>query len=122
MKISLFKLFVISGGFLILLISCKTSDQTSKTPSCIDSKIEVLKKEPVANPLAEVWKWETEGKIYYYFNAACCDQFSTLYNDKCEIICAPDEGFTGRGDGKCPEFPNEVIKSLIWKDERKNSK
>jgi hypothetical protein len=119
MKIGLYKLLVFSGCFAILSISCKTSDQTSKTPSCIETKIEVLIKEPVANPPAEVWKWETEGKIFYYFNAACCDQFSTLYNASCDIICAPDGGFTGRGDGKCPEFPKDTKRTLIWKDTRK---
>ncbi|MEZ4793754.1 MAG: hypothetical protein R2783_09910 [Gelidibacter sp.] len=101
------------------LSGCKSSDQNSGIPNCIKESIEALKNQPIQNPPAEVWLWESNGKTYYYFNAACCDQFSILYNDKCELICAPDGGFTGKGDGKCPEFGESVKKILIWKDERK---
>jgi hypothetical protein len=121
MNTNLNKLLITIVCLLGLLISCKTSNQVAKISTCIELKIEVIKKEPVANPPAEVWKWVSDDKIFYYFNAACCDQFSTLYNDKCEIICAPDGGFTGRGDGKCPEFTNNTSRTLVWRDERKNS-
>ncbi|MGJ8592588.1 MAG: DUF6970 domain-containing protein [Aquaticitalea sp.] len=107
---------------LISLFSCKPTQQKSEQPSCISEKVESLKSQPVQNPPAEVWKWESEGNIFYYFNAACCDQFSKLYNEKCEIVCAPDGGMTGRGDGKCPDFSSGISKTLIWKDERKYSK
>lgn len=102
------------------LSTCKSSNQDSEIPNCIKDRIETLKRQPIQNPPAEVWQWETNDKTFYYFNAPCCDQFSTLYNDKCEIICAPDGGFTGKGDGKCPDFGTDVKRILIWKDERKS--
>ena len=101
------------------MLGCKSSDQNNKLPSCIDSKINALKSEPVRNPPAEVWKWETNGSTYYYFNSPCCDQYNFLLNEKCETICAPDGGFTGKGDLKCPDFEENIIRTLIWKDERK---
>ena len=106
----------------LLLLTCKSAEQSQRLPDCITSKIESLKNGPPQNPPSQVWRWETNGTIFYYINAACCDQFSRLYNDRCEIVCAPDGGMTGKGDGKCPEFSSDTIRTLIWKDERKNSK
>ena len=45
--------------------------------------------------------------------------FSDLYDDHCNLICHPDGGIAGGGDGSCSDFfatcKNEV---LIWKDGR----
>ena len=98
---------------------CKSTKQEENLPSCINLKIEAIKKEPVRNPPAEVWKWEEGKKMYYYITSDCCDQYNYLYNDNCEVICAPDGGFTGKGDQKCPNFDEKIIKTLIWKDQRK---
>lgn len=106
----------------VALISCKSLPQQEELPNCIKDRIETLKIQPIQNPPSEVWKWEANGKSFYYFNAPCCDQYSTLYNNECEIVCGPDGGFTGKGDGKCPEFSEDISKTLIWKDERKVSK
>lgn len=102
-----------------ILIGCKTSDQTQKLPACITSRIETLKTQAVQNPPAEIWQWEAKGNIYFYFNAACCDQFNYLYDANCDVVCAPSGGFTGKGDGKCPDFGPDTKRTLIWKDERK---
>ena len=34
-------------------------------------------------------------------------------------ILNSDGGFSGFGDGNCPDFNSEIIKTLIWKDQRK---
>jgi len=103
-------------GILIIAVSCGKSE--INIPNCIDSKITELKNAPVQNPLAEVWKWEENGTIYYYITSDCCDQYNYLYNENCEIVCAPDGGIIGSGDGNCPEFSSEVVKTLLWKDDR----
>jgi Domain of unknown function (DUF6970) len=50
----------------------------------------------------------------------CCDVVSDLYNAAGQVICHPDGGLTGTGDGRCPDFftqrNNEVI---LWRDMRK---
>ena len=42
------------------------------------------------------------GRVYYYAGSECCDQLNALYDAEGEYVCAPDGGFTGRGDGRCP--------------------
>jgi len=103
-------------GFIFLTTSCSKSD--IHVPNCIDTKIAALKNSPVQNPPAEIWKWVDDGKTYYYITSDCCDQYNYLYAEDCEIVCAPDGGFTGNGDGKCAEFSSEIVKTLIWKDAR----
>ena len=119
MKISNICFFTLILVLASIQFSCKSSEQKKDVPTCITSKIEALKNEPVQNPPAEVWKWETKDNIYYYVISPCCDQYNYLYNNSCEVICAPDGGFTGKGDQKCPAFGVNVTKTLIWKDLRK---
>ncbi len=104
---------------IITLLSCEKSDLNIQAPTCIKNKIETIIDNEVSNPPIQVWKWEVDGAIYYYITSDCCDQFNYLYNEQCEIICAPDGGFSGFGDGNCPDFNSEIIKTLIWKDQRK---
>ncbi len=115
------KLYLLLPLFLSLLFlsSCVKLDLSEDVPSCIEHKIKKLRRAPVQNPPAEVWKWETGGEVYYYFTGDCCDQFNELYDSECNYICAPDGGVSGNGDGKCPVFAQPVIKTLIWEDPRK---
>ncbi|TZF84154.1 hypothetical protein FW774_11630 [Pedobacter sp. BS3] len=83
------------------------------------TKIEQIKAEPVRNPPAKVYEWDYNGTKYYYISAHCCDIPSQLFDKDCNLICAPDGGFTGKGDGKCPDFDsNKLTKRLIWEDNR----
>ena len=97
----------------------KQSNSLLFAPSCILSKIDELKSKPKQNPPAEVYEYNYLNKKAYYFTADCCDQYNILYGSNCNVICAPDGGITGGGDGKCADF-NEAKKEgkLIWKDPR----
>ena len=99
--------------------SCNKSDSELKFPDCIEEQITSLKNQPVQNPPAEVWEWKTANKTHYYITSDCCDQFNYLYDRDCNIICAPDGGFTGAGDGNCPDLTTSIQKTLIWEDLRK---
>ena len=45
----------------------------------------------------------------------CCDFFNEVYDDKCKLLGSPDGGFTGKGDGKLPDFFKEAKnEKLIW--------
>lgn len=45
---------------------------------------------------------------------------SELYDESCALICRPEGGITGMGDGKCAGFLEERREEkMIWKDERK---
>jgi hypothetical protein len=89
------------------------------TPGCITEKIERIKAQPKWNPPAEVNEYLYNDRHVYLFSSPCCDQYNLLYDENCTAICAPSGGFTGKGDGKCPDF-NEKAKHirLVWKDER----
>jgi len=41
--------------------------------------------------------------VAYYVQAGCCDQLDPLVDARGVLICYPTGGFTGRGDGKCPQ-------------------
>ena len=44
-----------------------------------------------------------EGKRAYLIPSPCCDQYDYLYDASGVILCAPSGGFTGGGDGSCPD-------------------
>jgi hypothetical protein len=88
-------------------------------PSCIQQKIESIKAQPKWNPPAEVHEYKYAGKRVFLFSANCCDQYSELYDENCNYICAPSGGITGKGDRKCDDFlQNAKEVKLIWKDDR----
>lgn len=88
-------------------------------PSCIESLIAQLESEPVTNPPSSLTLYEYAGQCVYYRPPVCCDQYSEVYDAKCQVICAPDGGIMGQGDGKCPDFfTNAVEIKLVWQDSR----
>ena len=115
---SKFKLLLI--GFVLLQSQTCKKEEFKDVPTCIIEKIKQLQAEEVWNPPASVWQYEYNGQTVYYIPARCCDIPSSLYDANCNLICHPDGGFTGKGDGKCTDFAEKRTKEkLIWKDERK---
>ena len=119
MKFKLSKSTFFLVGIILLFSSCKSSESIIDYPSCIAEKIQELQKSEIQNPPAQVWKWEVNGLTYYYITSDCCDQFNYLYDGDCNVVCAPDGGFTGNGDGNCPEFTSKIVRTLLWEDLRK---
>ena len=101
-----------------IFMGCKDSDLDIDAPICIENKIEEIIDNEASNPPTQVWKWEVDNQIYYYITSDCCDQFNYLYTENCDILCAPDGGITGNGDGNCPDFTSALKKTLIWEDKR----
>lgn len=112
--------FLLSGFLILSIYSCKKSSPVlAGVPDCIIQKIESIQNEPVRNPPASIWQYEHKGKIVYYEPSYCCDMYSVLYDSDCNIICSPDGGIAGSGDGKCEDFFRErKNEKLIWKDQR----
>jgi len=46
--------------------------------------------------------------------AACCDIPSVLYDTAGTVVCAPDGGFIGRGDGRCPDFISQRSNEKVF--------
>lgn len=112
-------LILLIGAFVLL--EAKSCDKTIQdgVPDCIQQMVKDFQSKPKQNPPASIYQYDYNGQKVYYVTAPCCDQMNTLYDANCAVICHPDGGFTGKGDGKCPDFnatkSNEV---LIWKDDR----
>ena len=104
--------------FLIFTGTCMHVTQ-SDNPAWVNQLIEKFEKEPVGNPPQSIWRYDYNGETVYFVPAQCCDKFSALYDKDGRVICAPDGGITGRGDGRCPDFFSERTKEkLIWEDPR----
>ncbi len=85
----------------------------------INDLIEKFESDPVANPPLSIWRYNYEGQTVYYVPPMCCDMFSRLYDASGNVICHPDGGFTGMGDGRCPDFfAKRTDGTLIWRDAR----
>ncbi|PKN84754.1 MAG: hypothetical protein CVU46_13285 [Chloroflexi bacterium HGW-Chloroflexi-8] len=102
--------------FFLLLAGCSSGTQ-SENPKWVDRMIHQFESEPVGNPPQSIWRYEYQGQIVYYVPPQCCDQFSSLYDAGGDVICAPDGGLTGSGDGRCKDFISQrTAETLIWED------
>ena len=110
---------IILVGFLGLFLGRDKKDNPNETPKCIEEKIDEIANGGVWNPPAKIYRYKYNGQFVYYFPPRCCDIPSTLYDKDCNIICSPDGGITGGGDGKCSDFFNSrTDELLIWEDMR----
>jgi hypothetical protein len=90
------------------------------TPAWVTAMIASFQSQPVGNPPQSIYRYTYDGRTVYYVPPTCCDQLSTLYDVDGNVICAPDGGFSGKGDGRCPDFLEQATdKVLIWEDLRR---
>src|SRR5262245_38984249 len=96
-------------GFILGVVSmfatgCGLDVATNQVPPpWLQAKILEFEKGPTSSAPSEIWKITHNGKATYYFVQPCCDWLNPLYDEQGNEICNPDGGFTGHGDGKCPE-------------------
>ncbi|MBX7108441.1 MAG: hypothetical protein K1X61_07340 [Chitinophagales bacterium] len=113
------QLALIIAGVFLLQAHGFANHATCNVPKCIQKLIKQYKSKPKQEPATTIYEYEYNGAKVYYVTAPCCDQMGMLYDAKCNLLCHPDGGITGTGDGKCADFnstkTNEV---LIWKDDR----
>jgi len=103
---------------LFLLTGCSPATQASN-PAWVDKLIQQISSDPVGNPPLSIWKYEYNGQAVYFVPAHCCDIPSTVYTAEGAILCSPDGGLTGKGDGKCSDFfEKRTGEQLIWQDSR----
>lgn len=93
------------------------SDASDPPPMCVQTLITTMMSQPVGNPPGSVYRCTYQNATVYYLPPQCCDQFSVLMSSDCATICAPDGGFTGRGDGRCTDFSRASC-TLVWQDSR----
>ncbi len=93
------------------------TDAPEAPPMCVQTLITAMMSQPVGNPPGSIYRCTYNGATVYYLPAQCCDQFSSLISSNCASICAPDGGFSGRGDGRCTDFSRTTC-TLLWQDSR----
>ena len=86
--------------------------------ACKEPVPEFVRELAVSHPASEVraiWRFRANGETVYYAQSECCDMYNTLYDQDGTVICSPDGGFAGGGDGKCPDFFKKAKRGvLIW--------
>jgi hypothetical protein len=104
---------------LLFVAGCAAAPTQTGNPEWVDQLIEAFQNEPVGNPPQSIWRYEYNGQVVYYVPAQCCDMFSSLYDADGNVICAPNGGIAGTGDGRCPDFNSQRSQeTLIWEDPR----
>ena len=84
-------------------------------PSCLSSKIEIMKNDPSQGEPLSISQYTYKGKTVYYVASACCDKYNIVYDSACNLLGYPDGGYTGKGDGKMSDFYSEAEnKKVIW--------
>ena len=84
-------------------------------PKCIKNKIDSFKLKEAHEKPQRVIEYVYKSKTVYYVVMPCCDFYNEVYDANCNFMGAPDGGFTGKGDGKLPDFFAEVKnEKLVW--------
>jgi hypothetical protein len=88
-------------------------------PPFVEQLVVRLQAEPKANPPASIWRYRYEGRVVFYVPPSCCDVPSALYDGDGNLVCSPDGGITGGGDGRCSDFFSaRTDEQLVWADTR----
>ncbi len=88
-------------------------------PQWLQNRIQGILATRKRNPVIRISRYQFEGETVYYESAPCCDQQSTLYDAEGKILCHPEGGITGKGDGKCGNFAKRrTNEQLVWQDPR----
>jgi hypothetical protein len=107
------RLLTILIGFTIASGAYAQSD----VPPFVTRLIAQYESASPGNPDDAVWKYRYKNALVFYVpRLACCDVMSRLYDINGNLICRPDGGIAGSGDGKCPDFRKERKDGLLlWK-------
>ena len=105
-------------ALIVLTVGCSSSTVPTDPP-WVWKLIVQYQLQPLGNPPQSIWQYEFQGKTVYYIPPQYCDMYGYLYDAEGTYICAPDGGFDGKGDGRCPNFLAErTNERLVWKDVR----
>jgi len=99
--------------------ACGGSEASMPMPTWLQSKIDQFKASPPKNPPVQVYSCRYNNQDVYYITPYCCDVYGELYDSTGNLLCYPDGGISGTGDGRCSDFfQNRTGVVLVWKDNR----
>jgi hypothetical protein len=92
---------------------------SSSRPLWLRQRIQNILSTRKRNPTIRILRYRYRDQTVYYESAPCCDQYSTLYDEKGAVLCHPEGGITGRGDERCANFnKRKTNELLVWQDPR----
>jgi uncharacterized protein DUF6970 len=110
------------AGLFVGACGVQSPSAPEPLPAWLDSLIRELSNAPVANPPASIARYEYKGEVVYYLPPRCCDIQGNVYQLDGRLLCHPDGGLSGRGDGRCPDFLSErKNERVVWRDPRSSS-
>ena len=122
MKVSTRRLVFAATTFLAFVMAAgcnRTPTAPDNSPTWLRALIAQLEAEPPANPPALIARYDYKRQTVYFLPQRCCDQMSVLYRADGAVMCHPDGGLTGAGDGRCPDFfAQRQDEHIIWRDAR----
>lgn len=107
--------------FLLVISACsKTSDEENPVYSdCIKNKIDDFLKLPVNSPKTYIKKYIYNGQTVYLVNTNNPDgAATTVYNEKCEIVCATGGTIAGESFDTCINWDKAIFVETVWVDNR----
>jgi hypothetical protein len=121
------KIRTTAGGLILLTLvifaGCDSNpaapSPSTTSPAWVTALIRQLEAQPPANPQAFLARYDYKGQDVYFLPKRCCDVMSDVYQADGTVMCHPDGGVTGSGDGRCADFFIErKNESIIWRDLR----
>lgn len=104
---------------LLILVGChreRDEPTPSTLPACVQQLIQQNGKRSSGEEFIELYHYTYQKRSVYFGFSACCDRYNVLFDQTCQTLCAPSGGFTGGGDGMCPNFFNEATEeTLLWR-------
>ncbi|MEZ5308084.1 MAG: hypothetical protein R2684_13140 [Pyrinomonadaceae bacterium] len=96
----------------------RAADRTTPEPPWLKAKIEEATRGRASNVPMHASRATYKQKLVYYISPNVPDGFGTLYDASGEILCHPDGGLNGRGDGRCGDFFDTARElTTIWKSD-----
>ena len=96
------------------------SDIIVKDYKNVPRQVDLYIHESRINPISiSKVEYSEPSSVGYLIIPDCCDQFIILVDSKGNRICAPSGGFTGGGDGLCPNFYSDLKKTeTVWESSK----
>ena len=109
------RLLMIATALLTACGGLGSASDPTPVPAPVANLIHELQTRPPANPPAFIASYQYRGQVVYYVPPRCCDIFSDLYDAAGKLICHPDGGIAGHGDGRCPDFLSKrTNETFLW--------
>ncbi len=91
---------------------------TDSIPACLRHLIDSSNVKDKSPHILQADAYEFNNQKVYLVKYQCCDFFDELYDENCNRLCAPSGGYSGKGDGKCPDFvKNAKLIKTVWKSQ-----